>query len=83
LRDDNHDVARVYRTRRAGAGAARALLTQDLIDDVRLIQHPILLGGGTPLFASDGTRRTLALVDTQRFASGATLQRYQVKERVQ
>lgn len=66
----------------AGARAAQALLERSLIDDVRLIQHPVLLGGGTPLFARDGTRRTLALVDTQRFASGATLQRYHVNETV-
>ncbi len=64
----------------AGAGAAQSLLTHGLIDDIRLIQHPILLGGGTPLFAADGARRPLVLVDTQRFPSGATLQRYHVEE---
>lgn len=64
----------------AGAGAAQALLERHLIDDVCLIQHPVLLGGGTPLFARDGIRRSLGLVETQRFASGATLQRYRLEE---
>ena len=64
----------------AGASAAQALLEREVIDEVRLIQHPVLLGGGTPLFARDGRRRTLALVDTQRFASGATLHRYRFEE---
>ena len=66
----------------AGASAAQALLEQHLIDEVHLIQHPILVGGGTSLFARDGTRRTLSLVDTQRFPSGATLQRYRIREGV-
>ncbi len=60
----------------AGASAAQALLTQDLLDDIHLLQHPVLLGGGPPLFAGDGIRRSLSLVSTQPFASGAVLQRY-------
>jgi dihydrofolate reductase len=60
----------------AGAGAAQALVERDLIDEVRLIQYPVVLGGGTPLFAADGKRRTLRLTASERFRSGATLNRY-------
>jgi dihydrofolate reductase len=60
----------------AGAKAAQALLEQDLIDEVRLIQYPVLLGGGTPLFADDGKRRNLRLTASERFESGAMLNRY-------
>ena len=60
----------------AGASASQALLGAGLVDEVRLIQYPVLLGGGTPLFADDGRRRTLTLTGSEAFASGATLQRY-------
>lgn len=63
----------------AGAGAAQALLGRGLVDEIRLIQYPVLLGGGTPLFAGDGKRRDLELVESRRFESGATLQRYRVE----
>lgn len=45
----------------AGAAAAQALLGRDVVDEVRLVQYPVLLGGGTPLFAEDDRKRQLAL----------------------
>jgi dihydrofolate reductase len=60
----------------AGAGAAQALLDGEVVDEIRLIQYPILLAGGTPLFADDGKRRNLILISTERFESGAALNRY-------
>jgi dihydrofolate reductase len=60
----------------AGASAAQAILACGYVDEVRLIQYPVLLGGGTRLFADDGERRTLKLTGSEEFPSGATLQRY-------
>jgi dihydrofolate reductase len=60
----------------AGAGAIQALLAEGLIDELRLIRYPVILGGGTPLFANDGIRRSLAPIDSNEFASGAKLERY-------
>ena len=60
----------------AGAKAAQALLQRDLIDEVRIIQYPVVLGGGTLLFDADGKRRNLRLTASQRFDSGATMNRY-------
>ncbi len=60
----------------AGAAAAQALLGRGSVDEIRLIQYPVLLGGGTPLFAADDTRRRLRLLSDQQFASGATLRRF-------
>lgn len=60
----------------AGAAMAQALLERGLIDEIRVIQYPILLGGGTPLFAKDGIRRKLTLTGGEDFSSGATLRRY-------
>jgi dihydrofolate reductase len=65
----------------AGARAAQSLLAENLVDDVRLIYHPIVLGGGTPLFAS-GARTTLRLLETQAFPSGAVLHHYSVAREV-
>ena len=62
----------------AGASTAQALLERDVIDEVRLIQYPVVLGGGTPLFAADGKRRNLRLTSSERFESGATMNRYRI-----
>jgi dihydrofolate reductase len=59
----------------AGAGAASALMDQ--VDEVRLIQYPVLLGGGTRLFR-DGDRRALGLVESRTFSSGVSLLRYRL-----
>jgi dihydrofolate reductase len=48
----------------------------DQLDELRLLQYPVLLGDGTPLFAKDGKRRDWRLVEVRTFASGAVLQRY-------
>jgi dihydrofolate reductase len=63
----------------AGAGAAQSLLARGDIDEIRLIQYPVLLGGGTPLFARTGRRQELELIESSRFSSGATLQRFRPK----
>jgi dihydrofolate reductase len=60
----------------AGAGAAQSLLARGDIDEIRLLQYPVLLGGGTSLFARDGRRQELELIESRAFESGATLQRY-------
>jgi dihydrofolate reductase len=58
----------------AGASAAQSLLARDLIDEIRLIVYPVLLGGGTRLFTDDGPRRDFTLISIESFESGATLQ---------
>jgi len=60
----------------AGASTAQALLARDLVDDIRLLVYPVLLGGGTRLFADDGRRRNFELMSIESFPSGATLQRF-------
>lgn len=55
----------------AGSGMLfNALLHENLIDVYRLMVHPIILGNGPHLFAEDGSRRTLELVDVKRFSKG-------------
>jgi dihydrofolate reductase len=62
----------------AGAMAAQAAITRGVVDEIRLFQQPVVLGGGTLLFARDGQRRDLALLESRSFASGAVLNRYAV-----
>jgi dihydrofolate reductase len=54
-----------------GSGAlVRSLLQDDLLDELRLIIHPIVLGSGKRLFEDEGYRKPLELVDSKTFATG-------------
>ncbi|WP_331772674.1 dihydrofolate reductase family protein (plasmid) [Embleya sp. NBC_00888] len=43
---------------------ARALLAEGLVDELRLMIMPVLLGGGKTIYPADGALRTLELVST-------------------
>jgi len=59
-----------------GATLVASLLGEDLIDELRLIVHPILLGGGKALFAGVNKRRALHLVQTDSTESGRVILTY-------
>jgi len=48
----------------AGAGLVSTLARLGLVDEYRLVVHPVLLGGGTPMFQDVAARRRLELVRT-------------------
>jgi dihydrofolate reductase len=59
-----------------GSGALlRSLLRDDLVDELRLIVHPVVLGGGKRLF--EGGRQALELVDSKTFSTGVLYLTYQ------
>jgi len=62
----------------AGSGElVRMLMRHDLIDEYKLMLHPVVLGDGKRLF-SDGIDKTvLKLVDTKAFSSGIVILSYQ------
>lgn len=59
-----------------GAGFARSLVKLGLIDEYRLLVHPVALGSGLPLFADLQAPADLKLVSTSIFASGVAANVY-------
>ncbi len=60
-----------------GPGLAAAALAAGLVDELRWIAVPVLVGGGTR-WLPDGIRSRLELADDRRFASGAAYRRYRI-----
>jgi dihydrofolate reductase len=59
-----------------GAAIVASLLNEDLIDELRLIVHPVILGGGKALFSGVNKRRSLDLVRTESTESGRVILTY-------
>jgi len=53
----------------------RSLIERDLVDELRLVIYPILLGGGKSILPDDGARRDWSLVDS-RAAGGVIVATY-------
>jgi dihydrofolate reductase len=62
-----------------GATIATQLLQADLLDELMLFTHPVILGGGRPLFDGDILPVELDLLEHATYEEGVTLQRYGVK----
>jgi dihydrofolate reductase len=60
-----------------GPDIAAAFRRQDLIDEYRIYVHPVVIGGGKPLFQTSDTRMSLKLAETRAFGNGVVLLRYQ------
>jgi dihydrofolate reductase len=66
----------------AGSGKLlHTLMEHDLVDEYRLMLHPIVLGGGKKLFEDGMQSKTLTLVETKPFASGIVILTYRPAER--
>jgi len=61
-----------------GATIAATLMRSGLIDEYWLYVHPVVLGGGTPMFPTLDNKINLRLVGTRQFGSGVVLLRYQL-----
>jgi dihydrofolate reductase len=59
-----------------GAGLASSLMKLDLIDEYGLFLYPVVVGGGTPLFAPVEQQIDLELVETRTFGSRVVYVRY-------
>jgi dihydrofolate reductase len=60
-----------------GAGLVASLMDANLIDELRLIVHPIILGAGKPLF-KNAQRHSLELVDAVQGKLGRVILIYRV-----
>lgn len=53
-----------------GADLTASLMNLNLVDEISLAVHPILLGGGKPLFINIQKRTPLTLTDSKIYSSG-------------
>ena len=60
-----------------GAGFARSLVASGLIDEYRLVIHPVVLGRGQPLFSGLRSPVDLRLISATAFGSGVVAAIYQ------
>ena len=58
---------------------ARSLLASDLVDRLRLVISPTLLGSGRKLFEDDDKLRKLTLLQVEGTSSGALLADYELR----
>ena len=62
-----------------GSGAlVRSLLADDLLDELRLMVHPIVVGSGKRLFEEGSDQKALKLVDSKTFDTGVLYLTYQM-----
>jgi dihydrofolate reductase len=55
----------------SGSGAlVRSLLQYDLLDELKLMIHPVVVGGGKRLFEDFGEQKALELVESKTFETG-------------
>ena len=65
-----------------GSGTlVRSLLREDLLDELRLMVHPIVMGSGERLFEDGGDQKALELVDSKTFGTGVLYLTYQPAQR--
>ena len=60
-----------------GAGIGAAFMAHDLIDEYRIYVHPVVIGGGKPLFQPSAQTIPLRLAETRTFGNGVVLLRYE------
>ncbi|MFP3463469.1 dihydrofolate reductase family protein [Arthrobacter globiformis] len=60
----------------SGANLASSFMRQGLIDEFRILVHPVVLGRGRPLFEDPDVRRSLRLEGTRAFSNGVVLLHY-------
>ena len=60
-----------------GATLAASFIRAGLVDEYRLVVHPVVIGGGTPFFPALDAPLRLRLTDTHQFSSGVVYEAYE------
>jgi dihydrofolate reductase len=60
-----------------GANVATTFLRHNLIDEIRVYVHPVVIGEGTRMFQARDVHRSLRLAETRTFGNGVVLLRYE------
>ncbi|WP_431245715.1 dihydrofolate reductase family protein [Leifsonia xyli] len=60
------------------ASLVRSLLVWGMVDELRLLTYPVLIGGGLRIFPDDREKWTFELTALDRFESGAVLHTYRL-----
>ena len=61
----------------SGSGSlVRSLLSDGLVDELRLMVHPVVVGSGKRLFEEESNRMALELVDSKTFSTGVVYLTY-------
>jgi dihydrofolate reductase len=58
----------------------RSLIAGDLLDELRLMVHPIVVGSGKRLFEEGANQKALQLVDSRAFSMGVLYLTYRPKQ---
>ena len=62
-----------------GGALGSALIEAGVVDEIRMTVHPVLLGGGTPLFHPLSRRIELELMEARQIARECVVLRYRVR----
>jgi dihydrofolate reductase len=65
-----------------GADLLRLFLALQLIDEIGMAIHPLLLGDGKPLFSKATVRTSLTLLNVRTYSSGLVYASYRVLKNV-
>ena len=63
----------------SGPSLAAQFIERGLVDEYRLVVHPVILGGGTPFFPRGERPIELRLFDTHTFGNGAVYLGYEAR----
>jgi dihydrofolate reductase len=55
----------------------RALIEQDLVDELRLMVFPVMIGGGKSAFPVSGQKKSFRLTESRTFESGVAVNSYE------
>ena len=83
IRTDGDAFVRAFKAEKGGdiilmggGELAASLIAAGLVDEIGLNVHPVLLGGGVPMFPPGAPRTALDLVESREIAKGCMFLRY-------